>query len=372
MVIVSSRLPATDETAQRLAPQVLRSLVDEQIQLQEAKRLNVAVTDQDLARARSEVEQRNNLKPGQFEEFVRSLGVDPETVIRQLKSQVAWTKLVRRRFGNDVTISQEEVTDVLQRMEADAGKTQKRVSEIVLTVDDPANEEQVRQLAERIVEQLKAGANFGAVARQFSASANAAVGGDVGWVLAERMAPEIAEAVAKLETGQISAPVRTLFGYHIVQVADSRVIAAVDPLTATVDLKQVFLPVPPNAGKDVRPSQQALAEALSGSAQNCTDFVELAKEIKSPVSPDLGEMKVGELAPPLRERVAGLKVGETTGAVDLPNGVMVVMVCSRQAPPSNLPSPEQIRSQLEAQRFEILAQRYLRDLRRNAFVELRV
>ncbi|MEQ8396845.1 peptidylprolyl isomerase [Thalassobaculum sp.] len=372
MVIVSSRLPPTDETAQRLAPQVLRSLVDEQIQLQEAKRLNVAVTEQDLARARSEVEQRNNLKPGQFEEFVRSLGVDPETVIRQLKSQVAWTKLVRRRFGNDVTISQEEVTDVLQRMEADAGKTQKRVSEIVLTVDDPSTEDQVRQLAERIVEQLKAGANFSAVARQFSASANAAVGGDVGWILPERMAPEIAEAVAKLETGQISEPVRTLFGYHIVQVADSRVIAAVDPLTATVDLKQVFLPVPPNAGADVRPSQKALAEALSGSAQSCGDFVDLAKEIKSPVSPDLGEMKVGELAPPLRERVAGLKAGENTGPVDLPNGVMVVMVCSRQAPPSNLPSQDQIRSQLEAQRFEILAQRYLRDLRRNAFVELRV
>lgn len=372
MVIVSSRLPPTDETAQRLAPQVLRSLVDEQIQLQEAKRLNVAVTEQDLARARSEVEQRNNLKPGQFEEFVRSLGVDPETVIRQLKSQVAWTKLVRRRFENDVTISQEEVTDVLQRMEADARKTQKRVSEIVLTVDDPSTEDQVRQLAERIVEQLKAGANFSAVARQFSASANAAVGGDVGWILPERMAPEIAEAVAKLETGQISEPVRTLFGYHIVQVADSRVIAAVDPLTATVDLKQVFLPVPPNAGADVRPSQKALAEALSGSAQSCGDFVDLAKEIKSPVSPDLGEMKVGELAPPLRERVAGLKAGENTGPVDLPNGVMVVMVCSRQAPPSNLPSQDQIRSQLEAQRFEILAQRYLRDLRRNAFVELRV
>lgn len=372
MVIVSSRLPPTDETAQRLAPQVLRSLVDEQIQLQEAKRLNVAVTEQDLARARSEVEQRNNLKPGQFEEFVRSLGVDPETVIRQLKSQVAWTKLVRRRFENDVTISQEEVTDVLQRMEADARKTQKRVSEIVLTVDDPSTEDQVRQLAERIVEQLKAGANFSAVARQFSASANAAVGGDVGWILPERMAPEIAEAVAKLETGQISEPVRTLFGYHIVKVADSRVIAAVDPLTATVDLKQVFLPVPPNAGADVRPSQKALAEALSGSAQSCGDFVDLAKEIKSPVSPDLGEMKVGELAPPLRERVAGLKAGENTGPVDLPNGVMVVMVCSRQAPPSNLPSQDQIRSQLEAQRFEILAQRYLRDLRRNAFVELRV
>lgn len=372
MVIIASRLPQTDETAQRIAPQVLRSLIDEQIQLQEAKRLNVAVSDQDMARARADVEQRNNLKPGQFASFVRNLGVDPDTVERQLRAQVAWGKLVRRRFGNDVTVSQEEVTDVLDRMQADAGKTQKRIAEILLPVEDPANEAQVRQLADRITEQLRGGANFAAVARQFSGAANAAVGGDIGWVLPERMAPEIAEAVAKMETGQISEPIRTLLGFHIVQVVDSRVLAEADPLKAVVDLKQLFLPVPPDAGPDVRGSQRALAEAVSSSAQSCDDLVELAKEVKSPTSASLGEIQVGELAPALRDPVATLKVGEVSTPIDLPNGVMVLMVCSRKAPPNNLPSPEQIRQQLETQRFEISAQRYLRDLRRSAFVEPRV
>ena len=372
MVIVSSRLPPTDETAQRLAPQVLRSLIDEQIQLQEAERLNIAVTDQEMDRARSGIEERNGLRPGQFGDFVRSLGVDPATVERQLRAQVAWAKLVRRRFGNDVTVSLEEVNDVLRRMESEAGKTQKRVSEIVLAVDEPGNEEQVRQLAERIVEQLRAGANFGGVARQFSASANAAIGGDVGWVLPERLAPEIAEAVRGLEPGQISSPIRTLFGFHIIQVSDTRVIAATDPMAAVVYLKQIFLPVPANAAADVRQSQRQLAEAVSGSAQSCDDLGALAKEVKSPVSADLGEFKVGDLAPAIREPVAGLTAGQVSRPIDLPNGVMVVMVCSRTAPPSNLPDAAQIRAQLEAQRFEILAQRYIRDLRRSAFVEPRV
>lgn len=372
MVIVASRLPATDETAQRLAPQVLRGLIDEQLQLQEAKRLNVNVSDQDMERARSEVEQRNGLKPGQFSEFIRGLGVDPDTVERQLKAQIAWGKLVRRRFGNDVTVSQEEIADVLKGMEAEAGKTQKRIAEIVLPVDDPSAEDQVRQLAVRIVEQLRGGANFGAVARQFSASANAAIGGDVGWVLPERMAPEVAEVVAKMNVGQISDPIRTLTGFDIVQVADSRVAAASDPMAATVELKQIFLPVAPKAPDSVRASQRSLAEAVSSSAQSCNDLTSLAKEVKSPVSPDLGEMKIGELAPALREKVATLKAGEVSAPIDLPNGVMVLMVCSRKDAPSNLPSPDQIRTQLERQRFEILAQRYMRDLRRSAFVEPRV
>ena len=372
MVIVTSRLPPNEETARRIAPQVLRGLIDEQIQLQEAKRLNVSVTDQDMARARSDLEQRNNLKPGQFEGFIRNLGVDPETVERQLRAQIAWGKLVRRRFGNDVNISQEEVTDVLARLEADAGKTQKRIAEIVLPLENAGSETQVKELADRIAEQLRGGANFGAIARQFSSASNAAVGGDVGWVLPERMAPEIAEAVSKMNAGDISAPIRTVLGFHIIKVVDSRVLAQPDPMTAVVDLKQLFLPVPPNAPKDARESQRALAEAVAASAQSCDDLAELAKEVKSPASSNLGELKVGELAPALREPVSSLKAGELTKPIDLPNGVMVLMVCSRKAAPSNLPSPEQIRAQLEAQRFEILAQRYLRDLRRSAFVEPRV
>ncbi len=372
MVIVTSRLPPTEETARRIAPQVLRGLIDEQIQLQEAKRLSVSVTDQDLARARSDLEQRNNLKPGQLEAFIRNLGVDPETVERQLRAQIAWSKLVRRRFGNDVNISQEEVTDVLARLEADAGKTQKRIAEIVLPLENAGSEAQVKELADRIAEQLRGGANFGAIARQFSSASNAAVGGDVGWVLPERMAPEIAEAVSRMNAGDISPPIRTVLGFHIIKVVDSRVLAQPDPMTAVVDLKQLFLPVAPNAPKDARESQHALAEAVAGSAQSCDDLAELAKEVKSPASPNLGEFKVGELAPALRDPVSSLKAGELSKPIDLPNGVMVLMVCSRKAAPSNLPSPEQIRAQLEAQRFEILAQRYLRDLRRSAFVEPRV
>ncbi len=85
--------------------------------MQEAERLNIAVTDQEMDRARAGIEERNSLRPGQFGDFVRSLGVDPATVERQLKAQVAWAKLVRRRFGNDVTVSLEEVNDVLRRME---------------------------------------------------------------------------------------------------------------------------------------------------------------------------------------------------------------------------------------------------------------
>lgn len=372
MVIVTSRLPSTPETARRLAPQILRGLIDEQLQIQEAERLGISTSDQEMTLARSNVESRNGIKPGEFAAFINRLGIEPSTVEQQLKASLLWSKLVRRRFGNDVAVSEEEVQETLDRLNEQKGKTQKRVSEILLPVEDPQQETEMRQLADRLVEQIRGGANFAAVARQFSRAANASAGGDIGWVLPERLAPEITTALEDLDVGTVSAPIRTIFGYHIVRVSDINVLAGPDPLAAQVTLKQIFLPVSPSAGEVGRAAQRGLAEAIAATAQGCSDIDALAEEVKSPVSPDLGEFRVGELAPALREPVSDLQTGETSAPIDLPNGVMVVMVCDRKAAPSNLPTAGAIRRQLEGQRFEVLAQRYLRDLRQSAFVEPRV
>jgi len=372
MVIVTSQLPDTPETAQRLAPQVLRSLIDEQLQLQEAERLNVAVTEEDLARAQSTVEERNNLRPGQLPSFLARLGIDPDTVERQQRANIAFSKLVRRRYGGDVAVSNDDVQDEIDRIADQAGKTQKRVSEILLTVESPEQEEETRQLAERLVEEIRRGAPFDGVARQFSQASSAATGGDIGWVLPETLGQEIEDTVANLPQGTISAPIRTVFGYHILAVSDERVIAASDPTKTQLTLKQVFLPVPRNADAEARASQRSLAEAVTSTATSCADMGALAEEVQSPVESDLGPTTLAELPAEYRQAVADLDVGQTTPPLDLPTGVVVLMVCEKDAAGGNLPDAEQVRRQLEQRRFETLAQRYLRDLRRAAFVEVRV
>lgn len=373
MVIVTSQLPRTNETAQRLAPQVLRSLIDEQLQLQEAKRENIEVTETDMAKARSDVEARNGLRPGQFDAFVERLGVAKATVERQLRANLAWAQLVRRRFAGQVEVSQEEVDETLARLESQVGKEQKRVSEILLSVDDPTKEAEIAQLADRLVGQLRSGASFASVARQFSNAANANVGGDIGWVLTDQLSPELAEVVATLDKNVISDPVRTVFGYSILQVSDTRVLAEPDPDAALVRLAQAFLPVQPGDDTALRASQRNLVQTLGTSAGgSCEALGDLARQAGSKVKPHLGESRLGELPANLRAPVSALKVGEVSDPIDLPNGVMVVMMCERKNPPTNLPEPEQIRLQLETQRFEVLAQRYLRDLRQTAFVETRV
>lgn len=372
MVVVTSGLPNSPEVAQRLAPTVLRSLIDEQLQLQEAKRLNISVGDEEMAQTRSMVEQRNNLRPGQHDDFLRQLGIAPDTVARQQRAALAWGSAVRRRYGADVAVSTDEVEEELARIRAQAGKTQTRLFEILLTIDKPEDEPRVLDLARRLVSEIRGGAAFDSVARQFSQAASASAGGDIGWVLPETMSDEIQPVIGTLTKGQVSDPIRTVFGYQILAVADKRVIQAADPAAAKVDLMQVFLPVARDASADARQAQRSLAEAVAATARDCADMATLAEEVKSPVDPNMADTAVSALPENLRGPVAALQPGQASEPIDLPNGVMVVMLCSRAEGGTNDAEFEQVRRQLETRRFEILAQRYMRDLRRNAFVDVRV
>src|SRR4029077_18082839 len=97
----------------------------------------------------------------------------------------------------------------LKRVKEHAGEAQSHIAEIFLALDKPEQDQEVRGLAEKLIEQMKQGARFSAVAQQFSQSATAAVGGDMGWLRPDQLPPELAAAVGPLKPGELSAPVRT-------------------------------------------------------------------------------------------------------------------------------------------------------------------
>src|SRR5256885_7240397 len=222
MVLISSNIPDTPENRQRIVPQVLRSLIDEKLELQEAKRQNVTVTEEEMKKGIEQLEKQNNMRPGQLDEFLKVRGIERAAIVDQLTASLLWAKLVKRQAAQGLTISDDEIDDALKRLKEHAGEPQSRVGEIFLAIDNPAQEDQVRQLADRLTAQMKQGARFSAVARQFSQSATAAVGGDIGYVRPDQLAPELAKAVATLRPGELSAPIRTGGGYYLLLVLDRR------------------------------------------------------------------------------------------------------------------------------------------------------
>ena len=150
LVMLSSNIADTPETRQRIGPQVLRSLIDEKLELQEAKKQNITATDSEINNGVQQIEKQNNMKSGQLNEFLKARGIDRGSLIDQLTAGIVWAKLVRRQAAQTVELSDEEIDEALKRTKEHAGEPQSRVAEIFLAVDKPGQEDEVRALAERL------------------------------------------------------------------------------------------------------------------------------------------------------------------------------------------------------------------------------
>lgn len=371
MVMVTSDLPDNPEVRNRLAPQVLRGLIDEKLQLQEAERLSLSVDESEIERAIGELERQNNIPEGRFEDFLRQAGVDPETVYQQIRASLAWNKIVSQRIRPQVRVTEDEAEEVRQRMRGEGAQPRYLMSEIYLGIDNPNQEEAVRQAAQRLADQIRQGANFGAVARQFSQSATASVQGDMGWVQAEQLERELVPVVQQMEPGDMAGPIRTATGYYILALRDTRTVSAASPEDIEVSISQVSLKLPEGAPEDELEAQRDLARTISETAIDCADMESLGKELGVSTAGTLRNVRVAELSEPLQEPAMTLEPGSASDPIEVQGGITVMMVCERTGD-DDLPAVTEIMENIGRQRVDLRARRYMRDLRRDAIMDIRV
>jgi len=369
LAILAAGLPLDQQTRERLTPQVLRGLIDERLRLQEAERLGIAVDEAEIDETFAGIARQNGLTADQFEQVLRRSNVPPATLRDQIRARLAWRDVVRQRLVPTVEIPDEAVEEELRRIEANQGKPEYRVGEIFLGVDSPQDEAEVAGFARELVSEIRAGAEFEAVARQFSQGAGAAQGGDLGWVLQGQLPEALDTALQDMSVGRVSDPIRTLSGFHILQLRDRRLANTVTALDARVALAQLVVPLRAGAGAaGIRAASDALRQATAG--------VESCQELES-VTDSLPARYVAAQPQPLRTFPEGvqdvvLDLDENTPSEPQADGnqVVVIMVCSRESGESAT-DPEMIRNRLAEERVELLQRRYLRDLRDAAFIEMR-
>lgn len=372
MVLLSTNIGDSADIRRRVAAQVLRTMIDEKLQMQEAKRKNITATAAEIKKAIASIEKQNNMKAGQLDGMLKTHGIERSALVDQITASIVWSKLVRQMAEDADPVSDEEIDDALRRLKENANEPQSRVAEIFLAVDNPQQDDEMRQLAERLTDQMKQGARFSAVAQQFSQSATAAVGGDLGWIRPEELSPELAKAVAQMRPGELSPPIRTPAGYYLLLVLDRHNSRSAGPEDTKLHLVQVVFPLSPQASDTLRRAALAEAESARETAKNCDDMLRIGKE-KAPQLSSEGDLEVSQISPAMRSMVLGLGIGKPSQPIIEKNGVGVIMVCSKAAPgAAPIPTREGVAETLTRQRLDILARRYLRDLRRAAFVDVRV
>ena len=372
MVIFTSGIADTQDSRRRIAAQVLRTLIDERLQLQEAKKRSISVSKRDISRGIAAIEKQNRMDPGQLKQVLQQNGVRYQAMLDQLRAGIAWQKLIRRRLGPRVSIGDDEVAEVIARLKATRGQDEFRLAEIFLAVDSPDDEAGIRGTAQRMVQQIRAGARFSALAREFSQAATAAVGGDLGWAARSEIDPEFVAAIAEMDEGAILDPVRTPSGYRVIALIGKRKVAAADPKDIKVRLRQVFVPIGEGIAEGDIAARIDRAKSARATVSRCEDAPALAQRLGSEAPRDLGILSMADLSPPIRKAVNGLAVGSVSAPIRVPDGLVMLVVCDRQVPTVSLPDAQTVSDQIRGRRLDLMARRYLRDLRRAAVIDFRV
>lgn len=357
--------PGNTEVRRRLRERALRSLIDERLQIQEAKRRNIGVTTEEIDRGFAAIAGQNRMSPEQFESALSNVGLNRTDLTSQIQSEISWAKLVRTRLLPTVVIGDDEVNSTVERLRAGANEAEWQLAEIYLAVDNPDQDGEIRRTAERLVEQARAGANFGMLARQFSQGTTAATGGELGWVQQSTLSDELIATLGRMQAGQVSEPVKVPGGYSIMRLHDRRLGLAGAGGSPSIDLKQIVLPI--SDPRD-RQSQTDLANQVAPGIGSCDDVEAIARNLKSTESGSLGKLKLSDLPPNFRSAVADLPVGKASAPVVTDRAIHVFVVCAREEPAIDR---DQIRQGMVSRRVELMARRYMRDLRRDALVEIR-
>ena len=355
---------------ERLRAQVLRNLIDETLQIQAAKAAEIKITPADVDKMVARVSANVKQTPEQMGDYLKSQGSSMRSIRRQIEGEIAWTRLQRAKIESQVSVGDEEVKSVISKLNASKGTEEYRVGEIFLAATRD-NQPEVQANANKILQQLKAGASFVGYARQYSEASTAAVGGDLGWVRPEQLPEPLGTTLRTMGPGQVSNPIAVPGGYSIIAVQDTRKILTADPRNAVLSLKQVSISFPKGANKA---QAEPIVARFATAAQNvggCGGAERIATEFNGEVVQS-DQVKLKELPGALQEMMLPMQVGQATrpfGSLD--DGVRILVLCGRDEVDSSAPTYDQVYAQLNEERVNLRARRYLRDLRRDAVIDFR-
>jgi len=373
----------TTEQRTRVRNQILELLEAEKLQLQEAQKKKITVSPLEVDKRINGMTQDNRFTVEQLRQNLKSAGASEDALRSQLTASIAWQKAVQDEYSDRVNVTPEMIDAEMARNAESANRPHYRVLEIFLPVDNPELDPKVKKDAEEVENQLRQGAPFAMVARQFSQHPSAATGGDMGWINEGQLAPELNAALPKLEVGAISDPIRSTGGYYILALRERQ-----EPLgtkietvptgptgpSGTLPLARLLLPIDPRAPREQIEQVMRVAVQIQTHYVGCAQLEEIHQKMNGSVYMDLGNAKLEELSPQIQEAMKVAHPGEAATPFLSDAGVELIGRCDKRIEAKTayvMPTRQQVEDQLFQSQIAALARRYLRDLKRDANIQVR-
>ena len=361
LILVTSGIPATEENVKRIEEQAIKALIDEKIQIQEAIKLEVPDSPDEINLMLDNIARGNQTTAEGIIESITSQGVNSETLLSQIKSELLWNKIVRGRFGSYINISDEEVNIIYDRTIQNINNSQYDISEIFIGFEDESEEEEAKELTERLTEQLKNEIAFEPVAQQFSQAPSSGQGGFIGWVSEGQLDPDIISNIENLEIGSVSDPIKTVNGYYIIKLNGKSEEGGKNPMKNQYDLISVSFDI----------EDKIMAKDFSDNFISCKRLDGLLENYNQKEINVIGKRLLQELPKDLHKELLEKNAGNALSPRFSEENIDIILICDRKDDIGIQVNRDLIEDNIYSQKMGMMSRRHLRDLRRDAVIEYR-
>jgi len=361
LILVTSGIPATEENVKRIEEQAIKALIDEKIQIQEAIKLEVPDSPDEINLMLDNIARSNQTTAEGILESINSQGVNSETLLSQIKSQLLWNKIVRGRFGSYINISDEEVNIIYDRTIQNINNSQYDISEIFIGFEDESEEKEAKELTERLTEQLKNEIAFEPVAQQFSQAPSSGQGGFIGWVSEGQLDPDIISNIKNLEIGSVSNPIKTVNGYYIIKLNGKSEEGGKNHMKNQYDLISVSFDI----------EDKVMAKDFSDNFISCKRLDSLLENYNQKEVNVIGKRLLQELPKELHKELLEKNAGNALSPRFSNENIDIILICDRKDDIGIQVNRDVIEDNIYSQKMGMMSRRHLRDLRRDAVIEYR-
>lgn len=210
-LMISTGIENEKEASALYRKQIIDMLIDEELTIQDAKKSDIIVEEDELQSAIENMSQKNSMTVSQMNAYLKSKGSSIDVFKSQLKSQLYLSKVIEQKLRPEIYISEQEIEDN-EKAITDSIKSemnvniQVNISEIIIYPNE-SDSKQAIKLANNLASKLKSKANFAKIAREFSQAPSATSDGLIGWVYTEQLSENISTHLVKAQAGDITPPI---------------------------------------------------------------------------------------------------------------------------------------------------------------------
>ena len=360
-----------------LERQMLERLILEKLQLAKATQLGISVGEDILSQAVGNIARRNEMSLSEFRQALEESGISFRGYREGIRNQIIISRLLEQEVQRRIRVSDQEVRSFIAKQEGTAGNpAEYHLFHILIATPEGATPDELEAAhakAERLVQELRSGLDFSTAALTESDGRQALEGGDLGWRPANQIPTVAADIIAEMERGEISDPIRSPSGYHIVKLADYRggerkIINQTHARHILVTTNEI------TSDDEARVRLEQLKQRIEGG----DDFATLARSNSDDKSSaikggDLGWVTPGDLVPRFEEEMNSLALEQISAPFRTEFGWHIVQVLARREHDSTETIEKtEAREAISKRKFTEESALYLRRLRDEAYVEIRL